>query len=148
MRFLIFFLVSLLVIQPLALAQEAEPIITDIIEGQTAPFSGTLLNPAAVAQMLAEKEASEAECELRIEYAEDRQQAMCDLVVDSTTASLEALQERYNTIMDIKDQEIERLTEIAIEADHRDFSTVWFVGGVIVGVATSIGIAYAVRNIE
>ncbi len=148
MRFLIFFLVSLLVIQPLALAQEVEPIITDIIEGQTAPFSGTLLNPAAVAQMLAEKEASEAECELRIEYAEDRQQAMCDLVVDSTTASLEALQERYNTIMDIKDQEIERLTEIAIEADHRDFSTVWFVGGVIVGVATSIGIAYAVRNIE
>ena len=148
MRSLIFLLVSLLVIQPLALAQEVEPIITDIVEGQTAPFSGTLLNPAAVAQMLAEKEENETECELRIEYAEDRQQAMCDLVVDSTAASLEALQERYNTIMDIKDQEIERLTEIAIEADYRDFSTVWFVGGVVIGVVTSIGIAYAVGNIK
>ena len=148
MRSLIFLLVSLLVLQPLALAQEVEPIITDIIEGQTAPFSGTLLNPAAVAQMLAEKEASETECELRIEYAEDRQQAMCDLVVDSTTASLEALQERYNTIMDIKDQEIERLTEIAIEADHRDFSTVWFTGGVILGVTTAIAIAFAINEID
>ena len=148
MRSLIFLLVSLLVFQPLVLAQEVEPIITDIIEGQAAPFSGTLLNPAAVAQMLAEKETSETECELRIEYAEDRQQAMCDLVVDSTAASLEALQERYNTIMDIKDQEIERLTEIAIEADHRDFSTVWFTGGVILGVATTIAIAFAINEIE
>ena len=148
MRSLIFLLVSLLVFQPLALAQEVEPIITDIIEGQTAPFSGTLLTPAAVAQMLAEKEASETECELRIDYAEDRQQAMCDLMVDSTTASLEALQERYNTIMDIKDQEIERLTEIAIEADHRDFSTVWFTGGVILGVATTIAIAFAINEIK
>ena len=148
MRSLIFLLVSLLVLQPLALAQEVEPIITDIIEGQTAPFSGTLLNPSAVAQMLAEKEAGEAECELRIEYAEDRQQAMCDLVVDSTTASLEALQERYNTIMDIKDQEIERLTEIAIEADHRDLSTVWFTGGVILGVATTVAIAFAINELE
>ena len=148
MRSLIFLLVSLLVLQPLALAQEVEPIITDIIEGQTAPFSGTLLNPSAVAQMLAEKEASEAECELRIEYAEDRQTAMCDLVVDSTTASLEALQERYNTIIDIKDQEIERLPEIAIEADHRDFSTVWFTGGVILGVATTIAIAFAINKVE
>ena len=148
MRSLIFLLVSLLVLQPLALAQEVEPIITDIVEGQTAPFSGTLLTPPAVAQMLAEKEASEAECELRIEYAEDRQQAMCDLVVDSTTVSLEALQERYNTIMDIKDQEIERLTEIAIEADHRDFSTLWFTGGLIIGVTTSVAVAYAVGNIK
>ena len=148
MRSLIFLLVSLLVLQPLALAQEVEPIITDIVEGQTAPFSGTLLNPSAVAQMLAEKEAGEAECELRIEYAEDRQQAMCDLVVNSTTASLEALQERYNTIMDIKDQEIERLTEIAIEADHRDFSTVWFTGGVMLGVATTIAIAFAINEID
>ena len=148
MRTLIFLLVSLLVLQPLALAQEVEPIITDIIEGQTAPFSGTLLNPSAVAQMLAEKEANETECELRIDYAEDRQTAMCDLVVDSTTASLEALQERYNTIMDIKDQEIERLTEIAIEADHRDFSTVWFTGGVILGVATTVAIAFAINEIE
>ena len=147
MRSLIFLLVSLLVLQPLALAQEVEPIITDIVEGQTAPFSGTLLNPPAGAQMLAEKEAGEAECELRIEYAEDRQQAMCDLVVNSTTASLEALQERYNTIMDIKDQEIERLTEIAIEADHRDFSTVWFTGGVMLGVATTIAIAFAINEI-
>ena len=148
MRSLIFLLVSLLVFQPLALAQEVEPIITDIIEGQTAPFSGTLLNPSAVAQMLAEKEASETECELRIEYAEDRQTAMCDLVVDSTTASLEALQERYNTIMGIKDQEIERLTEIAIEADHRDFSTLWFTGGVILGVTTTVAIAFAINEIE
>ena len=148
MRSLIFLLVSLLVFQPLVLAQEVEPILTDIIEGQTAPFSGILLNPAAVAQMLAEKEASEAECELRIEYAEDRQQAMCDLVINSTAASLEALQERYDTIMDIKNQEIERLTEIAIEADHRDFSTVWFTGGVMLGVATTIAIAFAINEIE
>ena len=141
-------MVSLLVFQPFALAQEEEPVITDIRVGQSAPFTGTLLNPAAVAQMLAEQEAQQTECELRIQYAEDRQQQLCSLSLDSTVASLEALQERYNSIMEIKDGEIERLTEIALEADNGDYSHWWFASGIVIGVATTIGIAFAINEIE
>ena len=148
MRFLIPILVSLLVFQPFALAQEEEPVITDVREGQSAPFTGTLLNPAAVAQLFAEQEANQTECELRIQYAEDRQQQLCSLSLDSTVASLEALQERYNSIMEIKDGEIERLTEIALEADNGDYSHWWFAGGIVIGVATTIGIAFAINEIE
>ena len=148
MRFLIPILVSLLVFQPFALAQEEEPVITDVREGQSAPFTGTLLNPAAVAQLFAELEANQTECELRIQYAEDRQQQLCSLSLDSTVASLEALQERYNSIMEIKDGEIERLTEIALEADNGDYSHWWFAGGIVIGVATTIGIAFAINEIE
>ena len=79
MRLLIPFLICLLAFQPLVWAQDEEPVITDVREGDPAPFTGTLLNPAAVAQMLAEQEANQTECELRIQYAEDRQQAMCSL---------------------------------------------------------------------
>jgi hypothetical protein len=50
--------------------------------------------------------------------------------------------------MEIKDGEIERLTEIALEADDGDYSHWWFVGGVIIGVATTIGIAFAVSEIR
>ena len=141
-------MVSLLVFQPFALAQEEEPVIRDVREGQPAPFTGTLLNPAAVAQLFAEQEANQTECELRIQYAEDRQQQMCSLSLDSTVASLEALQERYNSIMEIKDGEIERLTEIALEADNGDYSHWWFAGGIVIGVATTIGIAFAINEIE
>ena len=148
MRLLIPFLICLLAFQPLVWAQDEEPVITDIREGQAAPFAGTLLNSAAVAQMLAEQEANQTECELRIQYAEDRQQAMCNLSLDSTVASLEALQERYNSIMEIKDDEIERLTEIALEADNGDYSHWWFAGGVVIGVAATIGIAFAVSEIK
>jgi len=94
MRLLIPFLICLLAFQPLVWAQDEEPVITDVREGEAAPFTGTLLNPAAVAQMLAEQEANQTECELRIQYAEDRQQAMCSLSLDSTVASLQALQGR------------------------------------------------------
>lgn len=148
MRLLIPFLICLLAFQPLVWAQDEEPAITDIREGQTAPFTGTLLNPAAVAQMLAEQEANQTECELRIQYAEDRQQAMCSLSLDSTVASLEALQERYNSIMEIKNDEIERLTEIALEADNGDYSHWWFTGGIVIGVAATIGIAFAISEIK
>ena len=79
MRLLITYLICLLAFQPLVWAQDEQPVITDSREGQAAPFTGTLLNPAAVAQMLAEQEANQTECELRIQYAEDRQQAMCNL---------------------------------------------------------------------
>ena len=68
MRLQIPFLISLLTFQPLVWAQDEEPVITDVREGDVAPFTGTLLNPAAVAQMLAEQEVNQTACELRIQY--------------------------------------------------------------------------------
>lgn len=122
-------------------AQEA-PKITDIQEGQSAPFTGTLLNPAAAAQIIAEKENMESECKLRYDYIKSREQAKCDLLINNLNISLDITQKKYESIINIKDDEIKRLNEIALE-NSGDYSHWWAAGGFIVGALVSIGIFYA-----
>ena len=45
--------------------------------------------------------------------------------------------------MKIKDNEIERLAKIA--SNTNDYSAWWATGGVVVGIALTIGVVYAVQ---
>ena len=122
-------------------AQEA-PKVTDIQKGQVAPFSGTLLNPPAAAQILAEKENLKSECKLQYDYIREREKAKCDLLLGNLNVSLDITQKKYESILQIKDDEIKRLQDIALE-DSNDYSMWWFAGGVLGGILISIGVLYA-----
>ena len=112
-----FILISILVLlQPLsALAQS--PIVTDLEKGQTAPYSGVLFNPEAAAQLLAQQKYADAECELKIDLELDKLGAQMDLINESLKASLKATENKYESIIDIKNDEINRLTNIAVDSD-------------------------------
>jgi len=140
-QILILILTLTMIFPAYVFAQEA-PKITDIQEGQSAPFTGTLLNPAAAAQIIAEKENMESECKLRYDYIKSREQAKCDLLINNLNISLDITQKKYESIINIKDDEIKRLNEIALE-NSGDYSHWWAAGGFIVGALVSIGIFYA-----
>ena len=125
------------------IAQETEPPkIVEIEEGEASPFDGVLLNPTAAAQMLANQKFAEPNCKLKIDYELAKQKAACYLLLGNLNAGLEATDKKYNSIIEIKDAEIERLNEIALESAN-DYSAFWAAGGFVLGVAVSVGIFYA-----
>ena len=125
----------------LAHAQSAPKVIT-LAKNQKAPFAGTLLNPAAVAHTIAEKESVANQCALAKQYVEEREAAKCDLLVKTAETRIESVRLERDSIMGIKDEEIERLRKMALDRPNRH-NHWWFAGGVVAGIVTSITIFFA-----
>ena len=122
------------------------PKVTGIEKGEPAPYSGVLLNSIAAAEIFAEKKYLGIDCDLRVKYAVQREMVRMQLLLDNTTASLNSLQQRHDSINEIKDKEIAELTKIA--TNKNDYSTWWAAGGVIVGIALSLAVVYGVQQIN
>ena len=137
-----FLLISILaLLQPLsALAQS--PTVTDLEKGQVAPYSGVLFNPEAAAQLLAQQKYADAECELKIDLELDKLGAQMDLINESLKVSLRATESKYDSIIKIKNDEIDRLTDLEVNSDA-DYTHWWTAGGFVVGALVSLAIFYA-----
>lgn len=152
MRPIISLVLSLLLIFPIPLFADVpelppQPRITGIQEGEAAPYSGVLLNTIAAAQIFVDKDHSQEECGLRIQLEVEKETQRMNLLLDSMKVTLESAEERHNSILEIKNQEIERLSEIASETPN-DYSMWWFAGGVIAGIGLTIGVAFAINEVN
>ena len=123
-----------------------QPQIKSIAKGETVPFSGVLLNPAAAAKIFTERSFSNEECTLKISYAVQKESLRLKLLLDSSQASMDSMEQKYTSLLTIKDQEIKRLSKVASEKG--DYSSWWFAGGVIAGIITSVTIVYAVNEVN
>jgi len=121
--------------------------VTGIKKGEEAPYNGVLLNTAAAAKIFADKDFSAQECILRINYEVEKEKLRMQLLLDTTNVSLETLNKKYTAIIDIKNNEIDRLSKVALE-NSNDYSTWWAVGGVIAGIALTIAVVYAVEEVK
>ena len=122
-------------------AQPAPRVVT-LVKEQKAPFAGTLLNPAAVAHTIAEKESVSNQCELAKQYVEKKEKVKCELLINTAQVRLETLRMERDAIIGIKDEEIQRLNKIALDRPNRH-NHWWFAGGIITGIVTSVAIFYA-----
>ena len=116
--------------------------ILGIKAGQKAPYPGVLLNSIAAAKLLADKQFSEEQWKLRIEYEVGKERAKLNMIIQSQKASINGLKEKHTTLMEIKTDEIERLSKIA--SNTNDYSMWWAAGGVVVGIGLTIAVIYAV----
>jgi len=129
-------------------AQEApaepveKPKVVEVKAGDSIPFDGVLLNPAAAAQMLANQKFLEAECKLKIDFEISKLQAQHDLLYNNLQLNLSSTEKKYSAILDIKDEEIERINKIALESSG-DYSHWWAAGGFLLGAAVALGIFFA-----
>ena len=132
-----------------ALAGEPEPLvppngrITGLRYQQKAPYSGVLLNTVAAARLLTNREYNEEQWKLRLDFELAKQRAELNLIIETQKASHQALQQKHTTLIQIKNDEIERLSTIA--SNTNDYSVWWATGGVVVGVALTIAVVYAVQ---
>ena len=132
-----------------AMAEETQPLvppngkITGLRYKQRAPYSGVLLNSVAAAKLLAENSFSEKQWKLKLQYELAKQSAQLSLTIESQKVSYLALEKKHTTLMKIKDSEIERLAKIA--SNTNDYSVWWATGGVVVGIALTVAVVYAVQ---
>ncbi len=147
-QFLALILTISLIFPATLFAQESEnnnvevPKVMEINLGEPAPFTGVLLNSSAAAQMLTNQKFSEQQCKLRVDFELSKLKAQNDLLLNSVRASLEATENKYASILSIKDAEIDRLSKIALESSS-DHSEWWAAGGFLVGTLVALGIFFA-----
>lgn len=135
-----------LVLTPVALADET-PQYTHIDVGESAPFTGTLFNPAATATLIAESQFSMSDCDLRVEFEKSRVEARYQLDIDMLQASYDSLDERHSLLMGIKDQEIETYRTMAIDQPNKN-NHWWLAGGIMTGIGLTLGVLFASQEIQ
>jgi hypothetical protein len=151
MRFIIPIAVLMLIFPASIFADTPDPPpvprITSLQKDHPAPYSGILLNTTAAAKIFAEKDFSLMECDLRIKYAVESETARMNLILNSTRVSMESMQQRYDSIIVIKDKEIERLSTLASQKPN-DYSMWWLSGGILAGIGLTIAVVYAVNEVN
>ena len=150
MKFIVPLLIITLVCPISLLANPPEttpqPKVTGIQKGDPAPYSGVLLNSLAAARIFSERNYSSEECQLRIDFNVQKEFARMNLLLESTKVSMNSMDQKYTSIINIKDTEIERLSKIASERPN-DHSMWWLAGGIITGIGLTIALVFAVKEI-
>lgn len=118
---------------------------TFLDKGDRAPFTGTLFSVEATAKLLADKEKAIRECELKIKYEKDKLASKCSRDSKLLASELAIEKKKYNLIVAAQDEEISRLQKIA--SNSSDYGMLWFSGGVLLGIATSVAIFFAASEI-
>jgi len=118
--------------------------ITGLRYKQPAPYSGVLLNTVAAAKLLANKDYSDKQWQLKLDYEMAKLRAELGLVIETQKVSYQALQSKHKALINIKNNEIERLAAIA--GNTNDYSTWWATGGVVVGIALTLITVYGVNQ--
>ena len=122
----------------------AEPLMTPLVEGEPAPFAGRLFNDEAVASIITMKEFAEEQCSINAALDFSLQIAEKQLQIDYLEIEKEALQTKYDAMIDIKDEEIQTLRKYS---STKRQSWVFF-GGFVLGTSASLLTYYAANKIE
>jgi len=128
------------------LAQETEgkPKISNLKQGDRAPFDGILLEAQGFAEIMAKMEIDEERFKLELDYLGKKKDAEWGLRYNTLQVSFDSLKFKYDNIIEIKDNEIQVLREIAV--DKKDYSMWWYAGGFLSGVALCLGVLYAASH--
>lgn len=122
----------------------AEPLMTPLSEGEAAPFAGRLFNDEAVVSMITMKEFAEEQCTINAALDFSLQLAEKQHQIDYLEIEKEALQTKYDAMIEIKDEEIE-----VLRRNSNTKRQAWvFFGGFVLGTSASLLTYYAANQIE
>jgi len=117
--------------------------IASINVGDAAPFTGTLFSTAAAARLLADLETANELCSIKCDKEVEIARAEMQYQLDILQASKDAIQERCDSSLEIRDDQIEFLEKHTINSGIS--REVYFGVGVLSGVALTIGSAYVIH---
>jgi len=137
--------ILLLMLFPFTLFADELPKISPLNKGDIAPFSGVLYNPAAVAETIAQRELLIQQHELNLSALKEHLDAECNLKISNLQADLDAFRFKYDSMVEIKDNEINKLHNIVLKQTN-EHSHWWFAGGILTGVLITVGVVYAVNQ--
>ena len=104
-----------------------EGVITEIQKGQQAPFTGVLMDAKAAAKVLTEQKYTAEECRLEMDRELEILRAKLELDLKISEIKLSSANEKYTSLLSIKEEENKRLQELALKSPN-DYSHWWFAG--------------------
>ena len=129
----------------IAVAQESTGIYTRAEEGQVVPFNAWCFDDIAFATIKARFETEEERCQLKIDKALELQKARHLLDIGNLEVRLETLQAEYDSVLKIKNNEIENLEQAALERPN-DYTVWWATGGFLAGAISVITVVLVVSK--
>jgi hypothetical protein len=121
-------------------------VFTFIQQGKEAPFTGTLFDPTATAKILANHKFLKEEYELKLGFELQKQEKQFDLDLTQLKITLDTEREGFQKTLEVKNKEIEQLNRIIAKKPGTNALLWGVIGGFAVGVATTVGITYAVNK--
>tara|TARA_B100001057_G_C22867291_1_gene957108 strand:+ start:5232 stop:5675 length:444 start_codon:yes stop_codon:yes gene_type:complete len=128
-----------------ATLQAEEAVMKTLEAGQKAPFSGTLLNKTAVADLMIRLNSSEKEFQLKLKKELDIKDASYNFQLEKLKVAhnfeIEVYKSQVQFLNDQVDLSVKQLKKSNFKSD------LWFAGGFIVGALLTLGISYATIKI-
>ena len=131
----------------LSTAKGSSEEITTLQKDQPAPFAGTLFSTSAAARIAIELENSKETCRIKVDQAVEKEKAFNKFDLDLKQASLDSCLEKYNVVVDLKQQQLDEMTE-QLKKNTGPQPVWWFTGGVVGGITLSLLSAYAYSQIS
>lgn len=129
------------------LAQEEIPKVLSMRKGQIVPFDGNLLNAAAIAKIIVEKEYAQKHYELNKDYELNKQKMRFELEINNLKIELEIAKKKQEEIVRIKERENNRLIELLKKSEQNNNYKIWWVAaGIFSGAALTVGTTYAINH--
>jgi len=116
--------------------------IVTLQEGESAPFDGTFFNVPAAARLLTDLRSRSEACEIETTRRLRLLEADLRLQIETEAAHREALQYRHDQLMEIRDGQIDFLTEHIQDPDWYETGEFWFAMGTVSGIAVTVLSAY------
>jgi len=133
---------SLLLFASLAAAED----FRNIQQGQTAPYSGTLLKPEAMATMFATHDAEVSQCKADGKHEIEKQQIKCELDTQKIEYDFNSYKIVSESLMSEKDKELDKAYEL-LKKQTKNQTPMWIGVGFVGGLATSIGMIYIYESV-
>lgn len=135
---------SFVILLWVSVAHADEPKFSIMAEEEPAPFEGVLFDPEATAIMMSDKQLSNSECDLEIEFNLDKQATEYHLQLQNAEIKYDALAQENELVIEKKDLEIQTLQDTLKKHSPRN-KWLWYAGGVASGAIVTYG-AYRAFN--
>tara|TARA_B100000902_G_scaffold20074_1_gene24054 strand:- start:757 stop:1191 length:435 start_codon:yes stop_codon:yes gene_type:complete len=127
-----------------ALANDGK--FTFVQEDEPSPFIGTLFDPEATARLMANNKFLKEEYDLKLGFELSKQEKEFNLKLDQLQITLDTERERFETIIVLKDTEIEQLNKIIAKKPGSN-AVIWgVIGGFVAGAASTVAIVHSVNK--
>ena len=123
---------------------QAEEKYTELKQGEPAPYAGVLLTKEAIAKIYADQEAEVAKLKLENSILLEKQNLSNEVKYNLLDAKYKLNESMYKEMINNRDEVIKNLP-----VHQQTIKTEWgFIGGFILGAATTVGIVYSVDKIQ
>jgi hypothetical protein len=127
----------------------AAPLVYTLAKAQPAPEAGSLLNPEATARVLAEAEYRRRQAVIGLQNAVEKERLLAGRDKAALLAETKARELALSAKLSATKEELDKAKKIAIkESKSADNWKWWLIGGILGGVAVTVGGALVVRELS